>query len=256
MDKKAFLNRFNSADSSIVSSIYDKIVLAQKTNRTIYTSEFYTPNIWKTMENISGELGIGVHTSGIFEDAERKIMAFSYDEVWDYPISLIKITCKDKFNKLRHKDYLGSVMSLGIKREKFGDLILKNDECYLAVQAELSDYIRMNLKSISRCTCAVSILDTNITEIPVYDFQTNIVNVSSLRIDCVVGSLCNTSRSKAEELIRQGKVLVDYSEALRKDKILKSDCIVTVRGYGKFKIVEEAGWTGSGRIKIVVKKFI
>lgn len=256
MDKKTFLNKFNSVDSSIVSSIYDKIILSKKTNRTIFTGEFYTPNIWKVMEGISGEMGIGVHTNGIFQDAERKIIAFSYDEVWDYPISLIKITCKDKFNKLRHKDYLGSVMSLGIKREKFGDLILKNDECYLAVQVELDDYIRMNLKSVSKCTCAVSILDTNITEIPVYDFQTNIVNVSSLRIDCVVSGLCNTSRGKAEELIRQGKVLIDYSEALRKDKMLKSDCIVTVRGYGKFKIIEEAGWTGSGRIKLVVKKFI
>jgi len=256
MEKKTFLNRFNSVDSSIVSGIYDKIVLAKKANRTIYTADLYTPNIWKPMENISGELGIGVHTNGIFEDAERKIIAFSYDEVLEYPISLIKITCKDKFNKLKHKDYLGAVMSLGIKREKFGDLILKNDECYLVVQVELSDYIRVNLKSVSRCTCAVSVLDTNITEIPVYDFQTNIVNVSSLRIDCVVSSLCNTSRSKVEELIRQGKVLVDYSEVLRKDKMLKRDCIVTVRGYGKFKIIEEAGWTGSGRIKIVVKKFI
>lgn len=256
MDKKAFLNRFNSVDSSIVSSIYDKIVLAEKTNRTIYTGEFYTPNIWKPMEIICAELGIKLYAYGIFEDAERKVMAFSYNEVWDYPVNLIKITCKDKFNKLKHKDYLGAVMSLGIKREKFGDMILKNDDCYLAAQVDISDYINMNLTSVSRCHCAINVLDTNVTEIPVYDFETIIVNVSSLRIDCVVSSLCNTSRSKAEELIRQGKVLVDYSEASRKDKILKSDCIITVRGYGKFKIIEEAGWTGSGRTKILVKKFI
>lgn len=256
MDKKAFLNRFNSVDSSIVSSIYDKIVLAEKTNRTIYTGEFYTPNIWKPMESICIELGMKFYAYGIFEDAERKVMAFSYNEVWDYPVNLIKITCKDKFNKLKHKDYLGAVMSLGIKREKFGDMILKNDECYLAAQVDISDYISMNLTSVNRCQCSINVLDTNVTEIPVYDFETIIVNVSSLRIDCVVSSLCNTSRSKAEELIRQGKVLVDYSEASRKDKILKSDCIITVRGYGKFKIIEEAGWTGSGRTKILVKKFI
>lgn len=256
MDKKTFLNKFNSVDGSIVSSIYDKIILAKKINRTIYTGEFHTPNIWKLMESISNELGIGVATYGVFQDAERKVIAFSYDEVWSYPINLIKITSKDKFNKLRHKDYLGAVMSLGIKREKFGDLILKDDDCYLAVHEEITDYIRMNLTSIGKSTCAISVLDTSVTEIPVYDFQTIIVNVSSLRIDCVVSSLCNTSRSKAEELIRQGKVLVDYSEALRKDKILKCDCIITVRGYGKFKIIEEAGWTGSGKTKIRVKKFI
>ena len=217
---------------------------------------FITPNIWKNIEDISVELGIGVYVYGVFDDAERKIIAFSYDEIWDYPINLIKISCNTKFNKLQHKDYLGAIMSLGIKREKFGDLILKNDDCYLAVHEEISDYIRMNLTTVGKCTCDISVLDRNMTEIPGYDFQTIIVNVSSLRIDCVVSGLCNISRGKAEELIRQGKVLVDYSEALRKDKILKSDCRITVRGYGKFKIIEEAGWTGSGKTKIIVKKFI
>ncbi|EET84592.1 RNA-binding S4 domain protein [Clostridium carboxidivorans P7] len=82
------------------------------------------------------------------------------------------------------------------------------------------------------------------------------MNVSSLRIDCVVSTLCNISRSKAEELVRQGKVLVDYSEDFKKNKILNCDTIITVRGYGKFKIVEEVGWTNSGKVKILVKKFI
>lgn len=256
MDKKTFLNKMSFVDNSIVSSIYDKIVLSERTNKTIYSGEFYTPNIWKTIENISGELGIGIHPYGIFEDAERRMLAFSHDNVWHYPISLIKITCNSRFSKLEHKDYLGAVMSLGIKREKFGDLILKNDKCYLAVQEEISAYIQMNLNSVGKSTSTIDILNISTTEIPLYDFQSMVVNASSLRIDCVVGALCNTSRSKAEELIKQGKVLVDYSEALRKDKILRGNCIVTIRGYGKFKIVEEAGWTGSGRVKILVKKFI
>lgn len=256
MDKKTFLNKVNFIDNSIASSIYDKLVLAEKANKTIYSGEFYTPNIWKAIESISNELGIGVYTYGIFEDAERRMLAFSYDDVWHYPVNLIKINYNSKFNRLQHKDYLGALMSLGIKREKFGDLILKNDECYLAVQEEISDYIKMNLISVGKCACTINVLDTSTTEVPVYDFENMVVNVSSLRIDCVVGALCNTSRSKAEELIRQGKVLVDYSEALGKDKVLRGECIVTIRGYGKFKLVEEAGWTGSGRVKILVKKFI
>jgi RNA-binding protein YlmH len=202
------------------------------------------------------ELDIGVYNYGVFEDAERKMLAFSYDNVEDYPVDLIKVICKNKFNNLKHKDYLGALMSLGVKREKFGDLILKDEACYLAVHEEISEYIKINLTSVGKSSCTISILDKNMGQIPVYAFDINTVNVSSLRTDCVVSALCNIPRSKAEELIRQRKVLINYSEALEKDKILKSDCIVTVRGYGKFKIVEEIGWTGSGRSKVLVKKFI
>lgn len=255
MDKKTFINKMGFVDESVSSNIYDKLALAIKTNKTIYTSEFYTPNIWKAIENMSKELEIGVYTYGIFEEAERKVISFSNDTIWYYPVNLVKVECRSKFVRLQHKDYLGALMSLGLKREKFGDLILQEDHCYLAVHEEISDYIKMNLTSVGKCTCTVNVLDVDASEIPIYDFKTSLLNVSSMRIDCIVGSLCNISRSKAEELIRQGKVLVDYSPVDKKDKALADNCIITIRGYGKFKIVEEMGWTGSGRTKLLVKKF-
>lgn len=256
MNKKDFLNKVSFLENNIASNIYDKIILAKKINKVICTGEFYTPKTWKTIESLSEELGINIYSYGIFEDAERKVIAFSNDHVYCYPVTLIRVNGKSKFNNLRHKDYLGSLMALGIKREKFGDLILSNDGCYVSVQEEIVDYIKMNLVSIGKTHCTIDVLDIYSSEIPKYDFQKIIVNVSSLRIDCVVSTLCNISRSKAEELVKQGKVLVDYSEDFRKNKILNSDTIITVRGYGKFKIVEEVGWTNSGKIKILVKKFI
>lgn len=256
MDKKNFLNRMNGIDSSIASNIYNKIILAVKTNKIIYSGEFYTPNIWKILDEMQNELEIEIYNYGIFQDAERRMVAFSYNEVWDYPVDLIEVSVKSKFNKLQHKDYLGSVMALGIRRDKLGDFIVKENKCYFAAIREISDYIKLNLTSVGKLSCTIKVSDTNINEIPLYDFDTIIVNVSSLRIDCVTGALCNISRTNTEELIRQGKVLVDYSEVTKKDRIVKNNSVITVRGYGKFKVIEEAGWTGSGRIKILVKKFV
>ena len=256
MDKKVFLNKMNSIESSIASSIYDKVTLVEKTSKVIYSGEFYTINIWKALEEFQNELDIKIYASGVFEDAERKFIAFSYNEVYDYPIDLIKVSTKSKFNKLQHKDYLGAVMALGIKREKLGDFILKEDTCYFPCVKEISDYIKYNLTSIASASCTIDVLDIYAKDIPKYNFETTIFNVSSLRLDCVVGALCNISRTKAEELIRQGKVLVDYSEVFRKDKIVRNDCVITIRGHGKFKFLEEVGWTGSGRIKLHVKKFV
>lgn len=256
MNKKTFMGKMKSADVNIASNIYEKVLLAQNINKTVYMTEFSTPNVWKILEDISHELDIGVYSYGIFEDAQRKMIAFSYDDVLAYPITLIRIDKKSKFCKLKHRDYLGAIMSLGIKREKFGDLIVKGDSCYLAVQCEIADYIRMNLTAIGKSPCEVSILNVNDCEIPVYDFQDIVVNVSSLRVDCVISSLCNISRNKAEDLIRSDKVLIDYSRNFKRDSILKCDCIITISGYGKYKLVEDIGWTGSGKTKILVKKFI
>jgi RNA-binding protein YlmH len=256
MDKKNFIKRFHFCDENEILPIYDKISLAKKTNNTVYTSTFYTPNVWNTLENLREEIGLNICSCGIFEDAERKLIAFSKFDIRNYPIKLMEIKCKPKFVKLQHKDYLGALMALGLKREKFGDLILKEDkQCYLAVCEDISDYIEMNLNSVGKSSCKVNVLDISSAEIPLYNFKTSVLNVSSLRIDCLVSSLCNISRNKSQEMIKRGKVLLDYLPETRKDKSIEDNCIITVRGCGKFKIVGETGWTGSGRCKLLIKKF-
>lgn len=260
MDKNTFLSKFSSYNNGEASSIYDKIILARKVHKGIFTPEFYPPNLWKTLENIQSQIGINVYSYGIFEDAERKILAFSEnleENMLYYPIRLMKIKCNSKFVKLKHKDYLGALMSLGIKRGKFGDLILKeNDGCYVAIHEDISDYVKISLNGIGKWECNVVFLDINIDEIPNYNFEVLDINTSSLRIDCIISSLCRISRSRSEEIIREGKVFLDYLPVTRKDKLVYcSGCVITVRGYGKFKIMEKLGYTKRGGCKLHIKKF-
>lgn len=257
MNKKFFMGKMKFVDDDIAANIYEKILLAQNINKTLYMPEFYTPNIWKVLNDISDQFEIKVYSYGIFEDAQRKMIAFSHDDSsLDYPLTLMRIDKSSKFYELRHRDYLGALMSLGIKRQKFGDLIVKGNSCYLAAHESISEYIKLNLTDVGKSPCKVSILDIDNCEIPVYDFQDIVVNVSSLRVDCVISSLCNVSRSRAEDLIKSDKVLIDYSRNFKKDSILKFNCVITISGYGKYKLVEDIGWTGSGKTKVLVKKFI
>ncbi|WP_236035015.1 YlmH family RNA-binding protein [Clostridium sp. HV4-5-A1G] len=257
MKKDSFINRFYFCSENYMLPIYDKLVLAERSHKVVYTGEFCTPNIWGALQDLNEEIGLNIYSYGIFEDAERKMMAFSEESVeCSYPVKLLEIICKSKFTKLSHKDYLGSLMSLGIKREKFGDLILNgNGLCYLAVCEDISDYVKMNLNSVGRCPCEVGDIDIHTEEIPNYNFKTYTLNVSSLRIDCMVSSLCNLSRSKSEEIIRQGKVLLDYLPVDKKDRLVKEYCTITVSGCGKFKIAGKRRFTGTGRYKLLVKKF-
>lgn len=256
IDKAYFLNIIEYEDKNRISNIYDKIILANKANRGIYTEDFYPPNVWKKLEQLGGALPVNVYSNGIFKEAERRILAFSPEEVWYYPLNLIRITNLSSFSTPNHRDYLGALMSLGLKREKFGDLIIKDHSCYLPVKEDLSKYIIENLKGIGNCPCNVEVVDVYTEAIPDFEFKDLFLNITSNRIDCIVSALTNLSRNKATELIEGGKVLIDYSVVKDKDKTLSNDSIVTIRGYGKFKYIGENGFTGSGRMKVNFKKFV
>lgn len=258
MDKKTFLNCIKFDDKNLLSNLYEKINLAEKTMQTIYTNEFLTPSVWKAVLNSKSYFDIEVYAYGIFEDCERKIMAFSkYDiEPDNYPVSVLKITNKSKFQKLEHRDYLGAIMSLGIKREKLGDMILLEDSIYVAVCNDICEFLKQNLAYIGKCPCNVEIIK-DIKDISLSPNSKSIlIKITSLRLDCVVSSICNFSRTKAVELLDSGKVLVNYMELKEKDKNIQIDDTLTIRGYGKYKIEEILGTTQKGKLKLSIKKYI
>lgn len=258
MDKKTFLNCISFDDKNMLSNLYDKIILAEKTIKTVYSNEFLPPAVWKAIVTMKDNFEIEMDTYGVFEDCERKIIAFYKSNLNkdDYPISLVKITNKSKFHKLEHKDYLGAIMSLGIKREKFGDMILFGNSIYVALCDDISEYLIQNLVYIGKCPCDVEIIK-DFKELPlVQNSKSILIKITSLRLDCVVGSICNLSRAKAVELLDSGKVLLNYTELREKDRNIQIDDTLTIRGHGKYRIHEIIGTTLKGKLKLSIKKYI
>lgn len=256
INKKAFLEKFKNEDSGIISNIYDKIVLSEKSKKTIVCDCFFTPNIWKTLLEFNDVLESSIKLEGIFEDSERKMAAFLYDFDVDFPIKLICISNQSRFSTPVHKDYLGALMALGIRREKMGDLLCFDNKCIIPVCEDIHEYILFNLKSVGKSPCNVEVLEPGNFVMPNKLFDEINTNCASLRIDSVVSSMCNISRGSACDIIKSGKVLIDYCEVDSKDKKVSEGNIITVRGYGKYIIKEELGFTRNGNIKLKVKKYI
>ena len=255
MNKKEFINLFQLEDKNSISNLFDKVILASKTGQTIYCNEFYIPKVWKTLQEIQIQLGVKVFNYGLFEDAQRKMIAFSHEEKLQFPVKVLSVTNKSKFSKLEHKDYLGAIMSLGIKREKLGDIMVSGEACYFPICDDISDYVFANLNRIGNCPCSFQVLDNYVDLIPTASYEEKVIIISSLRMDCVVSSICNISRSFAVEMIDNGKVLLDYTEISSKEKKVSEESIITVRGYGKFKIGEVIGTTQKDRIRLLIKKY-
>lgn len=256
MDKKAFINSINFEDKNILSNIYDKICLAEHINQTVFTTEFLPPNVWKTILEMKKNFDISIFTNGIFQDSERRLLAFSKDIPNEYPVKLLKIASSSRFDKLEHKDFLGALMGLGVKREKLGDLIVEEGSCYAAAYDDICEFVRLNLTSVGRSPCSVEVIG-DISNINVgYKGELISINSTSLRIDCIVSEICNMSRAKAVDIIRAGKVLVDYCDVIEKDKQVDENSIITIRGYGKYKLLEQLGTTQKGRLRLSVLKYI
>lgn len=256
MNKSEFLKRVHSDNELFYSNVYDKIVIAEKANRVMYTSEFCTPDIWKKLKELQSSLGIIVSYDGIFNSSERKIIAFSNEEVYEFPLKLMKIHNKSKFTSVSHRDYMGAIMSLGIARGKLGDFVVASDSCYVAVCEDISDYIINNLTSIGKNPCTVEECNTYEIEVPDISFEAFNLIVSSLRLDCVVSEICKISRSRALELINSGSVLLNYMPTREKSVVVKYEDTITIRGFGKYKLQCSVGTTSKQRIKIIVKKFV
>ena len=255
LKKETILKSFNEDDAKEAIKIYEKYKLAYEKDITVFTSSFYSPNIWSFFENCCSNNEVMFEANGFFEESERRMICFNNHYNVDYPIEILEIKNKSNFSNLKHKDYLGSILSLGIERNKLGDIIVKENKAYLPVLEEISDYIINNLSHIGKSPIEIKIID-NISDIPSVNFEEIVINVSSLRADSIVAKLSSLSRAKAIELIDSGKVLINYVKAKDKSQDIVKDTRVTIRGIGKFIIGDVIGGTRSGKQRIVIKKYI
>lgn len=169
-----------------------------------------------------------------------------------FPISAVSFSFRER-DKLSHRDFLGALMSLGIKRETVGDIVVSNG--YAAVfclnaEAELVSGIT---KIGSVGVCAEDGLTKPIVKTEPVKF---FASVSSMRLDCIVGACANVSRDKSASLVKSGQVSADFSVCLEVSKILTENSVLSIRGYGKFKVSKIVCLTKKGRLRVEMEKFV
>ncbi len=204
---------------------------------------------------------------GGFPEAERKIGIFipkiygveNPGAYLDYdggkPLEAIRID-KDKFSSLSHRDYLGALMNLGIKRETVGDIIVDEKGAFVIAFEEVCPYLIENLSRIGRGSCKVR--ETELSEIKASAIKTEekSVTLASLRLDNVVAAAFSISRRNAAECISQKKVFVDGLLCEKPDKILSSGTKIVLHGKGRAVLSEQIGVSRRDRPKIIIKRYI
>jgi RNA-binding protein YlmH len=250
MNKEEILKNYkNEEDKLAVAKMLDKIEQANKRNK-IENTDFVDERLIHILENVLTRTNIENYiVYGGFEEAQRNVIIF-YPNKWNKDIveknlnsvmQIVRILLpKELQGRYTHRDYLGGLMKMGLKREKIGDILVWEEGADIIVLNEIVPFLQQHLDTLTRfqkCKITVECIE-NLHKVDINKEEIEIV-VSSLRLDNVISELANTSRSKAEEFIRQERVFVNYEVASKDSKTVKIGDKITIRGKGKFEIKEQ-----------------
>lgn len=234
----------------------------QAYQRDIVTfSDFLNLNELNILHTLPKELlPVRYETFGGYDLSERQMAAFLPDALYyeyNYPIKIIEIrNANQRFaEQLTHRDYLGSLMNLGISRSKLGDIIVEEDKAYVFAREEIAGYIAENLTRIRHTVITTKVKDVeNIDYTPRYEEIKG--TVASIRLDSVLSAAYPLSRSKMTSLIEGGKVYVNGKLITSNGYQLKTGDIISVRGSGRIVYEDVISQTKKGRYMVSLKKYI
>ncbi|WP_040948454.1 RNA-binding protein [Gorillibacterium massiliense] len=229
----------------------------------IKVTDFLDPRQASILETVANRYAAGdaaFALNGGYPGAERQrgILVPGYRDPLDVDPGIRVLAIKpadDKFIKLEHGDYMGSILGLGIKRDKVGDIHVLDDGCHCLVAAEISDYMRLNLQQVHRTHVQTELLPLAELRTAITEFEEINLSVASMRLDGIVSDLCRLSRAKAQDPIRAGRCRVNWKVEEDPSRSLQEGDVLSIQGFGRFKLLQVEGVSKKGRIRLKAGKF-
>lgn len=265
MDKSKLLDRLGATgdDRLLLAKVLDRVEQAQSRNIPVAT-DFLSPQQQMQALDLLRLAGVpetGYARFGGYDGAERNLFLFLPD--WlepedagsQSPIRCLRAAFRAE-ERLTHRDFLGSLMGLGLVREKIGDILVSSDSADLLVLDTVAEFLLQSWNSAGRARLIVTEITPRHIHIPEIRCEELRDTVSSLRLDAVASTGFRMARGKAAELITSGRVQVNWRECTKPDKLLSAGDTVSARGFGKFELTEIGGTTKKGRTSIVLKRYV
>lgn len=230
---------------------------AYDTGADIYT-DFLSMAEQSTLASVKQELYSPYLLYGGAGERERRVARFGTDtdDTAKFPIACLMISPRSaKFaQKLSHRDYLGALMSIGLDRSKLGDIVIDGSNAYVFCRDEMKEFIARSVDSVARTSVKCEIVDS-IPEHMTDETHEITVQVASIRLDALVAKVYRLSREESSSLIKQGRVYVNAVLCESPSREPKDEDIVSVRGFGRFKLLGKAGTGKKGKVNVLIARF-
>jgi len=246
----------NPEDKELLARALDLAEVAGKSHRPQVT-DFYDPYrcamIARAVANIPG---LAVAVDGGYPAAERsRVLIFpDYLAAGDLEAGLTFLAVQGsfRFNTVNHRDYLGALLSLGLRRDKLGDILVGEAGAQLIVATEVAGYVQMGLTSVGRVGVTVQEINRAALVPPTQDYREVKVTVQSLRLDTVAAHGFNLSRAKMVREIAASKVYLNWRVCTDPSAAVRPGDTISVRGRGRVALEETGGQTKKGRTNLLL----
>ena len=199
---------------------------------------------------------------GGYDGAARVVCGFfenTFAEEFDeeakrnlFPVRAITFSFRSR-DKLSHRDFLGAVLGVGLKREAVGDIVVLEGGAVVFCLETAAELV-LGIEKVGRVGVAA---ESGVTKPIIKSEPLKIeTTVSSMRLDCIVGACTNASRDKSASLVKSGQVSADFSVCLEVSFVVKEETVLSIRGYGRFRVSKIVGKTQKGRLKVLIEKFV
>ena len=222
-----------------VEKIVEKVLYSNSTN---FVEIKYLNRVKKELKNVK---------YNIYEPFSGATKIILYNKMPN-----IKIYEIISSNDLRHQDILGTLYSLNISDEMFGDVVIWNNRYFIIILSSIDNYIKSNLTSIKNSKVDLIEKDPYYLKDYKQEYEECIIIVPSIRVDVIVSKIINSSRSNALEKIKNGDIYLNYELLTKPTYMLKENDIFSIRKYGKYKFLGEINRTKKGSLVIWYLKYV
>lgn len=222
-----------------VEKIVEKVLYSNSTN---FVEIKYLNRVKKELKNIK---------YNIYEPFVGATKVILYNKMPN-----IKIYEIISSNDLRHQDILGTLYSLNISDEMFGDVVIWNNRYFIIILSSIDNYIKSNLTSIRNSKVDLIEKDPYYLKNYKQEYEEFNIIVPSIRVDAIISKIINSSRSNALEKIKNGDIYLNYELLTKPTYMLRENDIFSIRKYGKYKFNGIINETKKGNIIVNISKYV
>lgn len=261
MDRQALLKSIPEGEERLLfAKALDRAMVAAKRRQPAFTDFMDRAKCMRFAERLRAERSVQIVLFGGTADCERQMMGFFPEgeepEGAAFPIRCIRIRRKNKKfgqSDLTHRDYLGSLLGLGIDRAKLGDILVTEDMALCFAAEEIVPYLCGFLEQVSKTAVVAEEID-QAAELPTRQTETKRITVASLRLDAVAAEVFHLARGKAQTLIGAEKAAVNWNVVTNPSRPLAEGDLVSLRGFGRFRVGTIGGKTKKDRIALEIER--
>ena len=246
-------------DRLLLARILDKYEQMERRNAPAATG-FLSPREAAMAEALLHTAGVrtGFRFDGGYEGAERTILQFLPDwaEGGEAELVFLRASFRDPMASLTHRDLLGSLMALGVERNRVGDILVSPHSADIVAAPSLRDFFLREWESAGRTRLTVTEIGRADLLVPAAQVKVIRDTAASLRLDTVTAAAFSLSRGEAAEQIAAGRLSVNHLPCRKGDRLLSPGDLLSLRGGGRARLAEVGGPTRKGRLSIVIERYL